>query len=161
MIYMLHEDCGPVRSNREAMVPRGAACLRLASRIPCVRCKNALTRLEERCKHTQWVQVLGHHGKPAAQAVMGNDSLPHAAMGVFDTAGCRTTSFYDARVVGGRGGVKGRATRTTRARGGGEWWRGRQGATAGDERRSDEARVGRRKRPRHAVVAATMPPPGS
>ena len=56
--------------------------------------------------------------------VMGDDSLPHAATGVFDTAGCRTTSFHDARVVGGRGGVKDRVTRTTRARGGGEWWRG-------------------------------------
>ena len=56
--------------------------------------------------------------------VMGDDSLPHAATGVFDTAGCRATSFHDARVGGGRGGVKDRVTRTTRARGGGEWWRG-------------------------------------
>ena len=51
-----------------------------------------------------WVQVLGHHGCRTAQAVMGHDSLPHAATGVFDTAGCRTTSFHDARVVGGRAG---------------------------------------------------------
>ena len=38
--------------------------------------------------------------------VMGDDSMPHAATGVFDTAGCRATSFHDARVVGGGGGAE-------------------------------------------------------
>ena len=108
----------------EAMTPRGAAYWRLASCRTYVRCTNTLTRLEEPHKHVWWVQVLGHHGCRTAQAVMGHDSLPHAATGVFDTAGCRTTSFHDARVVGGRGGLKEGVTRTTRARGGGEWLRG-------------------------------------
>ena len=96
--------------------------------------------------------------------VMGDDSLPHAATGVFDTAGCRTTSFHDARVVGGRGGVKDRVTRTTRARGGGEWWRGRRGATVDDERRVTTKRQSTRWETYTVATCghgSTNDPPGS
>ena len=95
---------------------------------------------------------------------MSDESLPHPDAAAFDAAGCRTMLFQGVRAVGGHGRRTNGVIRTVRARGGGEFSRGRRGGSDNErrdgKRRSEESRVGAPVRPRQADTAARTCPRG-
>ena len=95
---------------------------------------------------------------------MSDESLPHPDAAAFDAAGCRTMLFQGVRAVGGHGRRTNGVIRTVRARGGGEFSRGRRGGSDNErrdgKRRSEESRVGAPVRPRQADTAARTCPQG-